>query len=603
MCRIAGIIFRGREEQFPEKKLSLQRASAMLAHGGPDDDGSFVSSENNIIFTHRRLSILDLSENGHQPMLSSDKKIVLSYNGEIYNFREIRAELKKLGFHFASESDTEVILKAYEAWGEKAFEKFNGMFAFSLFDEHRSLVFLVRDSGGIKPLYYGIDKDGSLYFSSEVRAFPVFNEHWPEDPSWRTHLLLFGHIPEPYTTLKNVQSLPKGHFLKYDLKIRSYNIEKYDEFVFTETIKSESEALQMIRKAMFGAVERQLVSDAPLGVFLSGGIDSSLISLIANEYRKGQLTTLSINFNEPHYSEKYYQTIIQEKIHSQHYYYTVTKDDFIRYFNDILSAMDQPTTDGINTYLVSKLAKERGLKVVLSGLGADEIFGGYPSFSNIEKVMPLYKLPPFLKKAFASFDLLHNDKIKKISFLQTPDPIALYLLFRGLFSLTSTAKILDIDETEVRRTLENVYIKDHMQKNLQPKNQASWMETNLYMQNQLLKDTDVMSMWNSLETRVPFLDRELRRVICSIDPQIKFKSTLPKYLLCKSFEDILPSEIVHRKKQGFTFPFKEWMQAYSSDILAKIGTQPNKHTQGLIADFKQGKLGWARFWSLILTHW
>jgi asparagine synthase (glutamine-hydrolysing) len=577
-----------------------------MAHGGPDDRGLYIDKDNNVALGHRRLSIIDLTSLGHQPMSSEEGNIWITYNGEVYNFLELKEDLKNSGYTFQSNSDTEVILKAYQEWGEKAFEKLNGMFAFCIYDKRKNFLYLMRDHAGIKPLYYSI-ANKQLIFSSEVKAFKVFNKDWEENKDWRIYFLIFGHIPEPYTTLKDVYMLPKGSFLKFDLKTKKYSICEYESIKFTDEIRNSEDAISGVRDLFTKAVQRHLISDAPIGVFLSGGVDSSLITLIASQFQGENLRTLSIVFNEKDFSEERYQNLVTDKIHSKHRSYLVTEKDFINHLDDIFSAMDQPTVDGINTYFVSKCAKEEGLKAVLSGLGGDELFGGYPSFQRMEKIWPYYKMNGNLRKAFKLFDYLENDKYKKLSYLTIPDPLALYLVFRGLFSLSAVSKILGLKEKEIIEKLGKFYLNNHVPA-CGLKNFASYLETNLYMQNQLLKDTDFMSMRHSVEIRVPFLDRELMELVFSINEEVKFNKNTPKILLVKAFEGILPDEIQFRNKMGFTFPFDMWMrkelEGFIEESLSGSSAFNKPYITKLIDGFYNHKVHWSRVWNLVvLTRW
>lgn len=408
MCRIVGFIKRDKTLAPRETVINMRDA---LSHGGPDDSG--IYEQGNIIFAHRRLSIIDLSKFGHQPMLSEDRKLCLSYNGEIYNFKSIKSKLIEKGYTFQSTSDTEVILKGYQEFGEDIFSQLSGMYALSLYDKNNDCIYLARDHCGIKPLYYHIS-DNELIFSSEVKAFKHAGII-EENTDWKIYFLLFGFIPEPYTTLKDVLMLPKASYLKLNLQTNNYTIEKYETASFKNKIITQEKALSVVKNSIENAIESHLISDAPIGVFLSGGIDSSLISIIASRFKGKSLKTLSIIFDEKQYSEEKYQNSVVNQIQSDHSFHTISEKDFSENLQDIFRAMDQPTIDGVNTYFISKCAHERGLKAVLSGLGGDELFGGYPSFRRIEKLWylrilqgsPLPKIFQFLKK----------EKFKKLSFL------------------------------------------------------------------------------------------------------------------------------------------------------------------------------------------
>lgn len=588
MCRIAGMIAnRLKTDEIVHKVGVMCQA---LKHGGPDDQGIFSDETVSLVFGNRRLSIIDLSANGHQPMADTGQRAWITFNGEIYNYRELKAELLKSGAKFHSETDTEVILAAYLHWGIGAFSKLRGMFAFALYDKEKAVVYLVRDTTGIKPLYYHIE-DGQLSFASEIRALKQAGIASDTDPSWQVRFLAFGHVPEPHTTLKKVYSLPKGHYLSWNLADQAHTIAAYSNASGEPPVTSAKTAEEYIRSVLEMAVNRQLISDAPIGVFLSGGIDSSILTLLANRQKEQELKTISIYFNEKAYDEHGFQNQVQKLVDGEKFSHLVQQQDFENFLPAIISNMDMPTTDGINTWFISKYAHEDGLKAVLSGMGADELFGGYPSFNRISYLNYLRKMPPFI---FRAADYFVIDRFRKISFLTNPHPLADYLLLRGLFVPEDIAKILDIDLRQVDNILFNgipiprlgPYDEEH----------AAWFETNLYMQNQLLHDTDVMSMSHGLEVRVPFLDEDLQRLVESIDKRIRFNHHQPKKILIDSFKDILPKDVWDRPKMGFTFPFQEWMGRH------KEMSDPNFYTgkmaQKAVKKFKNGKMHWSKLFAL-----
>jgi asparagine synthase (glutamine-hydrolysing) len=598
MCRIVGFIGYQRNSIDDIEKTIINMRD-VVAHGGPDDCGVHIDTNKGLALGHRRLSILDLSTLGHQPMSNDDETIWITYNGEIYNFVEIRRTLKTGGYRFRSNTDTEVVLKCYEEWGEKAFAKFAGMFAFAIYDKRKGLIYLVRDQAGIKPLYYSTSGQ-ILIFASEIKSFKAFDPRWKENEDWRTYFLIFGHIPEPFTVLHNVFMIPKGSFIKFDITTKTHSSHDYTTTGLTQEIKDFPEAKEQIRKHFLIAVKRHLISDAPIGVFLSGGIDSSLIALVASQFLNDNLRTLSVIFDEREFSEEEYQKIVLNRIKSNHKSYLVSEKDFTESVEDIFKVMDQPTTDGVNTYFISKCAHEEGLKTVLSGIGGDELFGGYPSFDRIDKVWFLRELNGYIKRLFNLFEHATSHEIKKLSFLSIPNPLSLYLLFRGLFSIKTVSQILEIDRKKIIEALESIYMKNTT--SLNKRDFVSCIETNLYMQNQLLRDTDFMSMCHSLEVRVPFLDRDFLEVAFSIDEKIRFANGTPKHLLAKSFEDILPKDLISRKKQGFSFPLQIWMRN-NIDLLSSYIHNRNKPiVKKIIYEFKSHNLHWSRFWSLVVLN-
>jgi len=588
MCRIAGIIAHRLHPAEINKKI--RSMCNTLQHGGPDDEGIFTDDERHIVFGHRRLSIIDLSNNGHQPMADVQQKAWITFNGEIYNYRQLKDELIFAGAGFHSGTDTEVIIQAYLYWGVAAFAKLRGMFAFALYDKIKSVTYLVRDSTGIKPLYYHIE-NGQLCFASEVKALKIAGIANEPDKDWQVRFLAFGHIPEPYTTLKNVFTLPKGSALCWDNNKNNYTITNYHNPVKGECITDRNEAKRLIHDALKHSINRQLIADAPIGVFLSGGIDSSLITLLADEQQKAQLKTISIFFNEKAYDESAFQNLVLNKIQGDKFTHLVKKQDFEASFPQIMRSMDMPTTDGINTWFISKYARQNGLKAVLSGLGADELYGGYPSFNRIQYLKYLKKIPSSLISAFLP---LAADQYKKLEYLLHHHPLADYLLLRGLFAPADIAKILNTDVKQVN----DILFRDNIIPGYDQYNEeyAAWMENNLYMQNQLLRDTDVMSMNHGLEVRVPFLDEDFQRLAMRISPDIRFNKTQGKKLLIDSFSELLPKEIWSRPKMGFTFPLQTWMQQLPA--MSNYELYPGKAAQNVIKKFKDNKLHWSKSFAL-----
>jgi len=566
----------------------------VLEHGGPDDEGIFCDNGASLAFGHRRLAIIDLSQNGHQPMADVQKRVWITFNGEIYNYLTLKEQLLAIGAKFHSNTDTEVIIQAYLHWGMASFSKLRGIFAFGLYDTEKALTYLVRDSSGVKPLYYHI-KDGQLSFASEVRALKKAGLATEADSTWKVRFLAYGHIPEPYTTLKDVYSLPKGEFLCWHHKTDACEIHSYHIANNDALITNPEEAREVIRAALTLAVNRQLMADAPIGVFLSGGIDSSLLTLLANQQKHTQLKTISIYFNEKAYDERMYQTLILKEIEGEKFAHLVRKQDFEEFLPQIIADMDMPTTDGINTWFISKYAHEDGLKAVLSGVGADELFGGYPSFNRIKYLKTLRRLPPI---SFAAAKYFTSDRYKKISFLSYNHPLADYLLLRGHYTPADIAKILEIDLNKVEDILFNnkqmPYISNYNEED------AAWFEINLYMQNQLLRDTDVMGMSHGLEVRVPFLDEDFKRLAGNISPTVRFDKDQPKKLLIDSFADILPRAIWDRSKMGFTFPLQRWMREHSE--INNESLYEGKKTQSIVKDFKRNTMHWSKVFALYLIR-
>lgn len=586
MCRIVGVL--DKTSQHLKRDVVAMRDA--MYRGGPDSAGLYYDAENCIAFGHRRLSIIDISNSGNQPMANAAEDIVIIFNGEIYNYLELRQELVQAGYTFNSHSDTEVILRGYENWGTACFTRFKGMFAIAIWDKRKQIVVIARDHAGIKPLYYYKDTT-SLYFASEVRAFNAIEKQWEENPLWKVYFLTYGFLPHPITTLKDVKPLEKGSFIVFHTETLEMEQSFFYQDRYAETVTDSEEAKALVQKALHKAVERHLIADAPIGLFLSGGLDSSLLTILAKEY-KSELHTLSIIFGEEKYSEKYYQDIVSRQVDSKHQAFLLDKQQFEAAIPDIMAAMDQPSTDGINSYFISKFAKEAGLKAVLSGLGADELFGGYPSFQREHLIRNLRMLPNFLLK---QAHRIPANKYQKVSFLGTPSPIGNYLFNRGYFIPQETAQLFDLSLDQVNSLLFDEEL-SMLQDTISEGNKNSFLESNLYMQSQLLKDTDFMSMWHSIEVRVPFLDYDLIATAHRISSQLKFANKQGKFLLIDSFREILPQEIWDRKKRGFQLPFDNWMQS-SLDQYVITAKDIEVHKK-----FTSGQLNWSRYWAYILSQ-
>jgi asparagine synthase (glutamine-hydrolysing) len=582
MCRIAGIIS-PQHTRLQEHVLQMRDA---MQHGGPDGAGVFVDAAKGIALGHRRLSLLDLSTAGAQPMQDATARYQLVFNGELYNYAELKEELLALGYHFRSNSDTEVVLYAFIAWGTEAFHRFNAMFALAIYDTYTGILTLARDAVGIKPLYYHQAANRFL-FASELRAFKALDAHWPLQKNWSIYFLAFGFIPEPFTQLQNIYALVPGSYMQINAKAQCVNTASFVHETKKISITQEAAAIAAIRSSLTVAVQRQLVADAPLGVFLSGGVDSSILTAIASKYKQ-PLQTLSIAFEQGSFSEAPYQEAVAQAYQTQHKAYTLSTDLFYEQLADIQAAMDQPSNDGVNTYFISKYAHESGLKTVLSGLGADELFGGYPSFKHAHRVNVLSHLPFFTIQLLQS--VLSADKWKRLSYLYEKRANNYYLVNRGIFAPDQIASILSCSLQEVRDAL-------HELKDIKIDASATLLEQNarrefsIYMRNQLLRDADVMSMWHGLEIRVPFLDQAFIHTVNSIDPALLFQPKKGKHLLIKAFQDAIPKAVWDRAKQGFTFPFQTWMQSmdFKNDKV---------QTHSYYEAFRKQQLHWSKLWVL-----
>jgi len=439
MCGILGCISNNIDRV--EFELNLSK----LNHRGPDDSGVYF--DDNIALGQTRLSIVDLSKNGHQPMISSCGNFIIVFNGEIYNFEEIKRDLIQKKYKFHSNTDTEVILNGYIEYKEKIADKLSGMFAFSIYNKREKELFFARDRSGIKPLYYLIDNQNFL-FASELKAI---KKHSPAiNFDAKILFLLLGYVPEPFTIYENISMFPAGYYGYYrNGKLKK---SKYDKYEYEpKIIKPYSEILSNTRELLQNSIKRHLVSDAPIGVFLSGGVDSSAITAIAAKY-KNDLHTLSLVFNEGDLSEERYQNLIVDKYSKKHTKYLIDEKSFLSSIDVFFDLMEQPTIDGLNTYFISKAAKESNLKSVLSGVGSDELFYGYPSFRNRKTLKFLSNLPYSLIQILENFG-----KYKKLELLRAEKELAYYLPNRALFSPNEISKILKIDISRVYSLITDLY--------------------------------------------------------------------------------------------------------------------------------------------------
>jgi asparagine synthase (glutamine-hydrolysing) len=487
-----------------------------------------------------------------------------------------------------------VILAAFAQWNTQSFARLKGMFAFALYDTLEKDLYLVRDPSGIKPLYYTVSHT-AIEFASEIRAFAATGTK-SENPYWPVYQLAYGHIPEPVTTLQDIKPLHKGCFYKYNVVTGASSYQSFTHYSYSDTLSDPASAQNAIKNSMHAAVGRHLLSDAPIGVFLSGGIDSGIVTTLAADYQHRHLKTLSLYFNEAQFSEKRYQDSIIEKLQCSHYQHLLTESEFQQSFPAILAAMDMPSCDGVNTWFISKYAKEQGLKAVLSGIGGDELFGGYPSFGRITYACNLQRMPAaFLKQARQS----HDKKINRVSYLSLEGIKGVYLLLRGQYIPAQIARQLGATEKEVWSILQDHPVLPSLVP-LYPGNKASWMELNMYMQNQLLRDADVMSMAHGVEIRVPFLDYEVVKTALSVAAAVKYKGPIPKQLLIDAFKTRLPETVWNRPKMGFSLPFTEWMG--NNNFVKDTMESGNKSTRLNYKKFKEGKLHWSHLMSLVILQ-
>jgi len=633
MCGIVGILTRNTE--IPPGVL--ERATRSLAHRGPDDSGTVLLNEVlvkdaqgepwEVGLGHRRLAILDLSPLGHQPMQDPATGNWIVFNGEIYNFRELRDELESGGARFKSHSDTEVILAAYRVWGEGCLNRLGGMFAFALWDAARRRLLLARDPMGIKPLYYHQSKQAFM-FASEVRTL-LGTGLVPRqaDPTGILSYLAFGSVYEPWTIVEGIRAVPPGHLLMVEnesVSIREYWNPLQSSAASRQNSRNGDATAEDLPAILRDAVLSHLVSDVPVGVFLSGGIDSS--ALVAVLSQNGVCSaTFSLVFEEEEFNEGQYSRAVARRFGSEHHEIPVSERDALAVLPPALCAMDQPTIDGINTYIVSAKARAAGVKVALTGLGADEIFAGYSNFRRVPRMEAFSKrmgrLPALARWPISASLALFggkSDRGRKLSQLAAvnfdPDFVHPYFLVRALFGATERVALFSAPEAEAcQQSLDGMLQKAVADsQSLDGVNRVSYLESRFYMRNTLLRDSDFMSMAHGLELRVPFLDRALVEACFRIPGGQKLQGNLPKSLLLASLGVELPWEIVNRPKRGFTLPFERWlrgeMRPMVEDALLKSNWDQISINSNAVREvwnrFLAGETSWSRPWSLfVLQRW
>ena len=577
MCGIAGI-YAYHYAANAVDRVELQRIRDHMAARGPDGAGEWCSQDQRVGLGHRRLTIIDLSERGAQPMASADGKLVVTFNGEIYNYRQLRTSLEERGYTFRSQTDTEVLLHLYAEKGEAMVHELRGMFAFGLWDSEKGALLLARDPYGIKPLYYA-DDGWTLRFASQVKALLAGGKisSAPEPAGW-VGFCLFGSVPEPFTTHQEIRPLPAGSTLWVD-SVGTHPAKRY--FSIADTYRSaelaslprENEDVQAAaRDALLDSVRHHLVADVPVGAFLSSGVDSCSLVGLMRDVGQQDIQTVTLAFEEFRGSREDEAPIAEEvaaQYGTRHTTRLVTEQEFRDDLPKILESMDQPTIDGINTWFVSKAAHELGLKVAISGLGGDELFGGYPSFRDVPlcvgalaipgRVPGLGDLARFVITRLAGYSQVAHPKMAGL--LKYGGTYAgAYLLRRGLFMPWELEGILDPDT--VRLGLQRLNPLRHIEKTLTPQPKSPFgkvavLESSLYMRNQLLRDTDWASMAHSIEVRVPLVDIGLLRHMVSVTTKNTSRS---KRLLANSPRVPLPLKVSARPKTGFTTPIQAWLQ-------------------------------------------
>jgi asparagine synthase (glutamine-hydrolysing) len=636
MCGICGIVGMGSRER---GEALVRRMMAAIVHRGPDAEGILVAPP--VVAGSRRLSIIDLP-GGSQPVWNETNTLAVVYNGEIYNFRELRKELEAAGHTFRTNSDTEVIVHAFETWGEKCVERLQGMFTFAIVEMPQgpggraTRVFIARDRMGIKPLYYAI-VEGALFLASEVRALLASGAVPARLSSDAlSSYLLFGSVSEPVTLVEGVFSLPPGHYLDVQAdedKIRAVAPKPYwngakeraRETGIGAEAGSAATSASRVRSLLEQAVASHLIADVPVGVFLSSGLDSTAIAAIASRAQRG-IHTFTVAFPDVEFSEAEKARRTAERLGTEHSEYTLSGDEMLARLDEAVASFDQPSMDGINTYFVSWAARQAGLKVALSGLGSDELFGGYTSFQATSKIRRLASAADWTPKPLrqlvtssgaAKLSGSSPDAVRKASSAWL-DPSALphpYYFTRSLFTPQVVAGWLRQDASTWTATAWGKWLGEAADeaRSMDEFTGVSWLELRSYLVNTLLRDTDAMSMHHSLEVRVPFLDSSLVEYLLSLPESQKRNAAQPKALLIAALGELLPQELIAQPKRTFTFPWENWMRGALRGRIAvgldnwSPALEPllsGESARRVWADFLASRTTWSRPWSLyVLNEW
>lgn len=554
MCGIAGILSLTNDPS--RTRAAVERMQRALIHRGPDDSGLWQSAEGNVGFAHCRLSILDLSNAARQPMRSPDGRFTITFNGEIYNFHELRADLQKSGALFYTASDTEVILRLFEREGIGCARHLRGMFAFAIWDARERTCSLARDPLGIKPLY--IHESGDTFaFASELRAL-IQSRLFP--PTLRAlavqRYFETGSVPEPLTLVNEAECLEAGQSLVW--RDGRTTKQTFWQVSFVESQTYTGDPVRATREALLDSVNQHFVSDVPVGLFLSGGVDSTAILALAHATGHRGVEVFSIAVDDEAADES--PVARRTAAHFGARYHELRLDASVAQglFDDFLGHLDQPTIDGFNTFIVSALARKNGMKVVLSGLGGDEIFGGYSSFAKIPQMLRWHKMLRHIPGVTAAAGVMLRRKPqgrRMIEFLRSPGTVEdAFTSLRGIFS-RAEAKML-AEWITGRSDLTESPTSNLKTQTSTIGDEVSRLELTRYMRNQLLRDSDVMSMAHGLELRVPFVDRVLFEAVAGIPAAIRLQHG--KRLLANAAPEI-PEWVMRQKKRGFLFPFQKWL--------------------------------------------
>lgn len=597
----------------------LQKATDTLIHRGPDFGGYYEDAETHQVFLgHRRLSIIDVSAHANQPLYSSNKRYVIVYNGEVYNFKELKNKLPN--FNWQTSGDTEVVLELFVQYGTESFAWLNGIFAFAIYDTVTKKIYLCRDPLGIKPLFIQREK-GRLLFASELKAIlagqysiGLKSKNLTISKTAVAHFLHLGYIPEPYCVYKGIKKFPAANFGIYDTKTQEWAREKYwdvKDFYLQNRQIDESTALKAYKEKLYGAVERQMLSDVPLGTFLSGGIDSSLVTAVASKISNTKIKTFSIGFENAQHDESIFAENVAKHLNTEHHLFKLKTDDLLDLVPEFLHTYDEPFADSsaFPTMLVSKMAAQH-VKVTLSGDGGDEFFQGYGMYQWAERLNDPKLI--LLRKPYVWLSQFLNQRHQRAALVfdypkSTHKQSHIFSQEQYLFSEQELKKLLRKNKFDFDG------INKHKHKGSPRERQALWDIEN-YLKDDLLVKVDRASMRYSLETRVPLLDKEIVEFAIGLPLHLKLSDTLgTKHLMKQTLYELVPQSLFDRPKQGFSIPLKQWLKKELRPMIEKYMTKPKIEIAGIIEyaeytklakDFYGGKdYLYNRLWAMFVLHW
>lgn len=623
MCGIAGYISLNNSIQ-PNQ---LQQAAAVMQHRGPDAEGFYFSNDNKpdscrVGLAHRRLSVLDLSTAANQPMFSADGRYCIVFNGEVYNFNELKLQLNDKGASLKTTSDTEVILELFAQRGPSCFKDMNGMFAFAIYDKQENIVTLCRDHVGIKPLFYYAD-DTNLVFASELKVIMnLMKDKLVINKTAIPYFLHLGFIPEPLTIYNNTYKFPSAHYVQLKLNSGSFknlsteikSFWKLADAIQPATISDEPSAKKKLNELLLDAVQKQLISDVPIGTFLSGGIDSSLVTAIAAKVSgSDKIKTFSIAIDDGKYNESKFARRVAEHLQTDHHEFAVKEKEVMELVDKLIPAYDEPFADSsaFPTMMVSRLARKH-VTVALSGDGGDELFHGYGMYQWAKRLanpmMPLAKEPLYsasrlmgnkYQRAGNVYDYSKKENITTHIFSQEQ----YYFKEQELQSLLANP---DFNFEEINK-------QPQLKRKLSAVESQSFWDFNHYLKDDLLVKVDRASMQYSLESRVPLLDYRLAEFAYNVDAGLKIKNGTMKYLLKEVLYDYVPRQIFDRPKWGFTIPLGKWLKTdlkylldkyTSEEIISKYNVVSFSFIQKLKEQYNGGKdYLYNRLWLIIVLHW